>query len=387
MEECLSGGAETPEVSIVVPVHNGAATVGRCLSSLQAQTVQSYELIFVDDGSTDGTREVLEGLLAGCDNARVVAQQQAGVSAARNRGIAEARGKYLLFVDADDTVSPALLEKTLATASSPQAQMTIFGFFEYYDSDGVRLPRELCRQQNLFGRSFHLAELEDTSTTLVTPNVWRILWDRRFVAENELLFHEDLGSAEDLAFIYEAFCCNPSLALVEDRLYFYHRDEASTLTRSERGDASLRALNYIREFGSQGKALDDNLTYHFVNLILDTLQYALATAYSLQEYRLLFEGYQKTWASWIGERADKVAPRYRPFFEAMAAKDPEAYLFDLFREQRSLAESRRVRVAKEERSLKKIKARVKKCEARVRQLERKPLNRVASRLRRVLKRK
>ena len=213
------GSAESLlSVSVVVPVHNGAGCIERCLESIEAQTFQDFEVVCVDDGSTDGTLGVLEDLRVRWSNVRVMAKDCGGVSSARNRGMKEARGRYLLFVDADDAIEPNLLEEAFSTARMTGAQMTIFGFSECYEDAAIRVPREMCSQVNLRGRSFMLSELVDTSTTLVTPNVWRILFDRRFLTQNGLSFHEDLQTAEDLAFIYEAFLCSPRIALVDKRL-------------------------------------------------------------------------------------------------------------------------------------------------------------------------
>lgn len=89
------------KASIVVPAYNSAATLGQTLMSLVAQTFKDYEIIVVDDGSTDGTRKVLESF-AGQSCIRVVRQKNRGLAGARNTGIAAARGAFIGFCDADD---------------------------------------------------------------------------------------------------------------------------------------------------------------------------------------------------------------------------------------------------------------------------------------------
>lgn len=100
-----------PVVSIVVPAHNAGAFLGRCLQSVVWQMSPAFELIVVDDGSVDGTCALAETVQAQHPQLamRVVRQQNRGVAGARNRGLSEARGQYIAFVDADDMVLPGAL--------------------------------------------------------------------------------------------------------------------------------------------------------------------------------------------------------------------------------------------------------------------------------------
>lgn len=99
-----------PEVSIIVPIYNIQAYISDCLDSILAQTFQSYEVIMVDDGSTDSSCEVCQAYLEKDDRFRLLRQQNQGLSGARNSGIAHARGKYVVCIDGDDIVSPVYIE-------------------------------------------------------------------------------------------------------------------------------------------------------------------------------------------------------------------------------------------------------------------------------------
>ena len=99
----------TPLVSIVMPCYQAEATVGRTVDSILAQTMPDFELIAVDDGSTDGTGALLDALAAQDARIRVIHQQNGGVACARNAGMAAARGRWLAFADADDLLLPDAL--------------------------------------------------------------------------------------------------------------------------------------------------------------------------------------------------------------------------------------------------------------------------------------
>ena len=99
-----------PAISVIIPAYNAAAFLNCCLDSLLAQSFPDWEAICVDDGSTDGTAALLEHYAARDSRFRVVHQANAGVSAARNNALEQARGTFLLFVDSDDSLHPQTME-------------------------------------------------------------------------------------------------------------------------------------------------------------------------------------------------------------------------------------------------------------------------------------
>ena len=103
-----------PAVSVIIPVYRSEATIGRCIRSVQAQTLADIELIAVVDGVVDKSKDILEKLAAEDRRLRVAVQENAGVSAARNRGLEMAEGEYVVFVDSDDTIDADYLASLYA---------------------------------------------------------------------------------------------------------------------------------------------------------------------------------------------------------------------------------------------------------------------------------
>ncbi|MDE5750463.1 MAG: glycosyltransferase, partial [Duncaniella sp.] len=101
---------ESPQVSIIVPAYNAAPYIGECLASIAAQTWRDFEVIVVDDGSTDGTADMTGEFCSHDPRFILVRAPHGGVSAARNLGIERARGEWIGFADADDCLHPHALE-------------------------------------------------------------------------------------------------------------------------------------------------------------------------------------------------------------------------------------------------------------------------------------
>lgn len=120
-----------PQVSVIIPTYNSARYVVDAVESVLAQTYRDFEVIVIDDGSTDETPEVMKRYGA---PVRYLRQENAGVAAARNRGIAESRGRYIAFLDADDTWFPEKLERQMAAlAGSGGARACYSAFLEVKD--------------------------------------------------------------------------------------------------------------------------------------------------------------------------------------------------------------------------------------------------------------
>jgi glycosyltransferase involved in cell wall biosynthesis len=115
-----------PRVTVVIPAYNAEATLGETLESLFAQTFADFELIMVDDGSTDGTVRVAESV--GDHRLRALSVPNGGVSRARNHGVAQARGEFVAFLDADDLWEPGKLEQQIAVFDAqPSAGLCVTG--------------------------------------------------------------------------------------------------------------------------------------------------------------------------------------------------------------------------------------------------------------------
>lgn len=112
-------------VSIIVPVYNAQESLETCVKSILMQSYKNYEIILIDDGSTDNSLSICESLKKKSDKITVLSQNNSGVSAARNNGIKKSKGEYLLFIDADDVVEKTMLETLMKKSEN---DIVISGF-------------------------------------------------------------------------------------------------------------------------------------------------------------------------------------------------------------------------------------------------------------------
>lgn len=224
-----------PRVSVVMPMFNAVSFLARSVGSLEHQTVADWELIVIDDGSTDGSADWIAARADG-ERIRLIQQRNAGVSAARNRGIEAARGDYIAFLDADDEWDPEFLSSML-DAMRDDVVLAYCG----WQNVGLAGPR---------GRPFIPPDYEgpDKAISLFTACRWPIhaALTRRDAILRAGGFSADLSHAEDYALWLEV-AMTGTIALVERVLAIYHFHGAAQAS-ANRARAALQFLTAQSRF-------------------------------------------------------------------------------------------------------------------------------------------
>ena len=122
------------KVSVILPVYNAATTITRMLDSLRDQTLVDFEVLMIDDGSTDNSGAILDEYAQKDNRFRVVHKKNEGVSAARQTGVELAQGEYVIHADSDDWVDQTMLEELYAKAENDDADVVICDFFSNTDT-------------------------------------------------------------------------------------------------------------------------------------------------------------------------------------------------------------------------------------------------------------
>jgi len=225
---------DAPTVSVVVPVYNGAAVIGPTLRSLLGQTVTDIEVIVVDDGSTDDTPAVVGAAAAADARLRLQVQEEnRGRSAARNAGMAAARGRWVAFCDADDLWAPDRLEQLLgAAARFADTRLVTDDQIQFWVGDGgrVRLGHRFPTRSTWWVGEPHRIRVREWYLDLECP--MRPLIRADLLAETGATFPEDMSAGEDLAFQLELVFHPGGAAPVRlpRPMYYYREGESSRAT-------------------------------------------------------------------------------------------------------------------------------------------------------------
>lgn len=244
------------KISIIVPVYNCEKYIGTCIESIQGQTYQNLEIILVNDGSKDGSGEICRSYVVHDARIQYIEQENQGVSAARNHGIKKATGTFVMFVDADDTITNDACEK-LAGHITEGIDLILCGFKrmfyrgEHLVSQYDVLPecKNLTDQETLgkyFGRLYE--------TTLLT-SVWAKMYRKQALERHMPVFQEDLALGEDALFNLKFLKDCGNIAVENSALYVYNQRAGSgSLTKDDgrtRLALSENVLNAAEELANE----------------------------------------------------------------------------------------------------------------------------------------
>ena len=219
---------ESPAVSIIIPVYNVKPYLEKCLSSIRFQTYRNFEVLLVDDGSTDGSADICRSYVALDSRFHLLKQANAGASAARNLGITQAAGRYLQFVDGDDWLPTDAVEILFHTAESTGADLTVAHFY--------RVAGERCaarghiREERVMTRTEYADYMVKAPANFYYGVMWNKLYRRAIVEANHLECPADVAWCEDFLFNLDYIACCRLIAAVPRPVYYYRKREGSLVS-------------------------------------------------------------------------------------------------------------------------------------------------------------
>jgi len=243
----------SPKISIIIPVHNAEKYLDQCMESILSQTYHALQIICVNDGSSDGSLDVLEQYAKADSRITVESQSNHGVSAARNRGLEIAAGEYIGFVDSDDWIEPTMFDTLLTALLRKEADMAVCSVTQH-DDDKKSEPmarRSFPNQSFLeptecpeFVHRFTKGEFDFAN--------WNKLFRRSIIENHKIRFNPDLHIGEDFLFNLRYITHARSFVILEAELYHYrihggslwHTDaETRWLEHCKKTNALIHSLN------------------------------------------------------------------------------------------------------------------------------------------------
>lgn len=211
------------KTSVIIPAYNCSDTIAKTVESVNKSGLSDFEIIIVNDGSTDGTAVRLDALSKQYDKLRVISQPNGGVSSARNLGMRYAFGDYILFVDADDLLKEGVLSRAAEILDREKPDMLIFGMSFDYRLFGKSYRKEtfVFDQEGIFPEAeFPRILLKLFRCNYLSP-VWNKLIRREVIEKNGVRFEESMRVMEDCQF---SLCCLrhcDNVFLLSEALYRY----------------------------------------------------------------------------------------------------------------------------------------------------------------------
>ncbi len=212
-------------ISVIIPVYNSEPYILECIRSAAAQTYSEFEILLVDDGSTDGSGDLCEKAVREDERVRFFRCGHKGVSAARNKGIKEARGKYIFFLDSDDLIHPQLLETLEKLSEENHAVIT--GVDYYVGSEEPENGMELLLNTREQGDSVSVSNQEALQSFICGGPVkgFDSIGGKLILrsAAQSVLFDATLPNGEDTKFIYQLLTGGADAVLLHLPWYYYRR--------------------------------------------------------------------------------------------------------------------------------------------------------------------
>ncbi len=226
-EELVERGAASaeaaPEVSVLIPIYNVERFLGQCLDSLRAQTFGDFEAICLNDGSTDGSRAIVQRFLDADPRFRAVDKENSGYGASMNRGLDEARGHYVAILESDDLYEPDALAVLHEAAEKGAAQVAKANFNLYWSCPEER--RELFRVVDGAEEGRALRPLDDPAIFFRKPSIWSGLYRRDFLIANGIRFLETPGASyQDAGFNFKVWAAAERVAFAGAPVLNYRQD-------------------------------------------------------------------------------------------------------------------------------------------------------------------
>ena len=212
------------KVSVVMPIYNAYDYLRPALDSVLGQTLEDIELICVDDGSIDRSLDVIKEYQKSDSRIRILTESNAGPSIARNKGLARARGEFVIFLDADDFYEPELLEKLYNLAVADNLDIAV-AKYDIYNSRKARFePKISSEHDEIFDRDgiVSRSKYPDYIFQCTTTYVWNKLFKRSFLTSKGLLFPEEIRVFEDVYFVLCALAMADRVGKVSEVLV-HHR--------------------------------------------------------------------------------------------------------------------------------------------------------------------
>ena len=230
------------KISVIIPCYNAQKYLKECITSDLIQTFKDFELICINDGSLDNTLEILKEFSLKDERVKIIDKINEGAAQARNDGILEAKGKYIMFLDSDDCYAPNALEIAYRNITKDNSEICVFGFSSKINNE--------IKRAKFFNQGQHFSSIndkEELSEALVF--IWDKIYKTDFLRQNNISFMKNCKTSEDISFCWECLFNGAKISCIYEPLYIYRVDNFDSVTTSKIG--ILSDLETFKKFSEK----------------------------------------------------------------------------------------------------------------------------------------
>ncbi len=242
------GHKEDIELSVIFPVYNVEKYLFQCLESITKWKAIYVEYIFVNDGSTDKSRDIILKYAQNDSRIKIIDKQNGGCASARQLGLEKAKGRYIGFVDPDDFIDESMFKKLLRAALIGSYDISFCGYNEYYeDTQNMRQAEDTILWPYCLGTADK--NIINELIFYCRVAIWRGIYKASFLRENSIHFYTKLRRFDDLPFKVETFAYAKSIISIPEYLYYYRlsRPGQDVSANDERLYVHFDIFNYLNE--------------------------------------------------------------------------------------------------------------------------------------------
>ncbi len=241
-------GEPTAAITVLVPIYNTEKYLRQALDSLVAQTFTDFEVLCINDGSTDGSRDIIQEYQDKDERFRVIDKDNSGYGASMNRGIREARGEFIAILEPDDFFEPDALQTLYDLVKAESADVAKANYWFYWSEPKERNELiEVCKAP-FIGAAFNPRDKREVFFTI--PSIWSAIYRRSMLLEKRVTFLESAGASyQDMGFQFKVWCAASKVAMTEKAILHYRQDnESSSVNNPKKAMAVVRELNSCERF-------------------------------------------------------------------------------------------------------------------------------------------
>lgn len=311
-----------PKVSVIIPVYNAEKYICACLDSIKAQTLKEIEIICVDDGSTDGSKNILHDYAEKDKRFIIIEQAHLFSGTARNSGLAIAKGNYLSFLDSDDFFEPNMLEIAYLKCIEENLDIVVFDYDNYDNLTSTFFPGTSLKD-NLLPEKRPFTGLENSKNIFRSFNGWA--WDKLFrtdfIRTNKIFFQEQ-RSSNDTFFVYFSLAKAERISVLPKKILAHHRRnvlDSVSMTREISWQGFHSALIAVRD-ALKKENIYEIFEQGFINYALNFSLWNLNSFQKGPSYLNLYKKLRDEWFMDFG-----VEGRSREYF--FSDKEFKQYLY------------------------------------------------------------